>query len=77
MLRLVADVALRCSSCGASVLRSHGRARALERAGTELVCRDCRYPSARVAPTDEMRRYWLERFAADELVALGSALEPF
>ncbi len=76
MLRLVADVVLRCSSCGASVLRSHGRARALERAGEQLRCRDCRYPAARVEPTDEMRAYWLERFAADELVVLGSALEP-
>lgn len=62
-------VTVRCTNCGGH--RDVSRRQSLRAAP---LCSDCRFPRTVPPVTDDDRRWWLERFADDELAMIASMI---
>jgi hypothetical protein len=75
------ELRVTCRCCGKSYWLSARREREYRKTGTEPICGDC-HREQRFGPrptairvTEELRRYWLDRYTLDEIRTL--AVEAF
>jgi hypothetical protein len=71
-----AVVRVRCAGCGSRLDLSTRRALEHRRAGTEPRCRECRSSRALVVVTEQLRRWWLDRYTLAEIRELAVGLGP-